>query len=352
MRTGEFNEYLHPSAWTAAELAGRSDWITYLTPDDVSELENALAHIKKRGISIPHISRDDFPLPTFSGKLDTVRQALEDGVGIALIRGLPVDRYTKADAAAIYWGIGSHIGRACAQNAQGDMLGHVRDLGADLRSDMRARGYQTRNNLPFHGDATDIVGLLCLRKSKSGGASRIVSASKLYNVFAATRPDLCRLMAEPFYADRRGEEVDGRKPYYVRPCFSFQNGRLYVWHTRTYIESAQRFPEVPRLTAQQYEALDYLQSLCNDPQYCFEMDFEPGDMQFLCNYTVFHSRTEYEDWPEPERKRHLLRLWLRTPFFSDLPQAFEDRNADMLAWQRSPRAPIFDTSEIASQLEH
>lgn len=344
--------YRHPSVWRGPDIARRDDWIVRLDDDDVGELEAALARAKSARRGVPTLARKDFVVPRVARKIERVRHALEEGLGFALVRGLPIERYSKADAALIYWGVGAHLGPAFAQNAQGDMLGHVRDLGANWKTDMRARGYQTRLRLPFHNDSTDVVGLLCLQKAKSGGASRVVSSTALHNEFLARRPDLWAVMCEPFCVDRRGEESEGQKPWYVTPCFNHFEGRLFVRYNRTFIESAQRFPEVPRLTTAQIEALDLMDALCNDPAFYLDMAFEPGDMQFLCNYTVLHSRADYEDWPEPERKRHLLRLWLRTPGFANLPPAFADRNADMIAWQRTPRQPVFDISEIAAQLEH
>ena len=333
-------------------MARREDWIVVLDAADCNELEAALAHVKARGICIPALSKKDFPIPGVARKLAGVLAELEDGRGFALLRGLPVERYSTADAALIYWGIGSYFGPGFAQNAQGDMLGHVRDLGADWRADMKARGYQTRFGLPFHNDSTDVVGLLCLRKAKSGGASLIVSSTAVYNEMLARRPDLARALAEPFCVDRRGEESAGQKPYYVTPCFNWFKGRMFNRYNRSYIESAQRFADVPRLAPRQVEALDLMDALCADPALRLNMQFEPGDMQFVCNYVVLHSRTEYEDHPEPDRKRHLLRLWLRTPGFAELPAALADRNADMLAWQKTPKAPVFDVSEIVAELAH
>jgi hypothetical protein len=344
--------YLHPSAWLSQDVSGTGDWIVQLDADDIREIEQALAHVKSNGIQIPALSRRDFHVPRVARKMERVLRMLEDGRGFALVRGLPVERYSKADAARIYWGLGAHLGPAFAQNAQGDMLGHVRDLGADWRTDMKARGYQTRLRLNFHNDSTDVVGLLCLQKAKSGGASRIASSAAIHNEFALRHPDLWQVMCEPFCVDRRGEESPGQKPYYVTPCFNSFEGRLFIRYNRTFIESAQRFPEVPRLSPDQRRALDLMDAYCNDPKFHLDMAFEPGDMQFLNNYVVLHSRAEYEDWPEPERKRHLLRLWLRTPGFARLPQAFADRNADMTAWQQRPRPPVFDISEIAAELAH
>jgi hypothetical protein len=125
-----------------------------------------------------------------------------------------------------------------------------------------------------------------------------------------------------------------------------------VKYNRSYVQSAQRFSDVPRLTPLQLEAMDAVDRLCDDPRFCVGMALEPGDLQFVCNHGVLHSRTAYEDWPEPSRRRHLLRLWLRTPAFADPPPAFADRNRDMLAWQRAPRAPIFDLSELQAELAH
>jgi hypothetical protein len=344
--------YEHPSAWRGPDLAQRTDWIVRLDDQDVAELEQALAAARAAGLEIPKLGRDQVNVPRIAQKMAQVRHMIEDGYGFALIRGLPRERYSKADAAMIYWIVGTQIGRSCAQNAHGDMLGHVRDLGADYRTNSKARGYQTRLHLPFHADSTDVVGLLCLQKARSGGASRIVSSTALYNEMLARRPDLWALMCETFCIDRRGEENPGQKPYYTSPCFQTYEGRVFVRYNRTYVESAQRYDGVPKLTDAHREAFDMMDALCNDPAFYLDMEFEPGDMQFICNYTVLHSRTAYEDWPEPERKRHLLRLWLNTPGFARLPPSYADRNADMVAWQRNPRTPVFDLSEIEAELAH
>ncbi len=344
--------YEHPSAWRGPEMARSPDWIVRLDADDVAELERALAAARGAGLGIPGLRRDDVGVPRIAEKMARVRTMLEDGIGFALVRGLPRERYSKADAAMLYWIVGAQLGDAFAQNAHGEMLGHVRDLGADWRTNAKARGYQTRARLPFHNDSTDAVGLLCLQQSRTGGESRIVSSSAIHNEFLRRRPDLWTAMHDTFCVDRRGEESPGQRPWYETPCFTRFEGRLFVRYNRTYIETAQRFDGVPRLTPRQVEALDLMDALCADPAFHMDMAFEPGDMQFVCNYTVLHSRSEYEDWPEPERKRHLLRLWLRTPGFPRLPPEYADRNADMLAWQAHPRAPVFDLSEIAGELAH
>jgi hypothetical protein len=343
--------WAHPSGWTAAELRADPSWRHVLDDEDVRELDAALAAARAAGLGIPSLDRERFPLPRLAPRLARILRELEDGRGIATIEGLPVHRWSKADAALVYWGLGAHLGPAFAQNMQGDLLGHVRDLGVDVR-DGRARGYQSRAHLSFHNDSTDVVGLLCLATAREGGLSRVASSVAIHDELVATRPDLAAALYGPWHVDRRGEQPDGEPPAFVTPFFVRHGGRLFAKYNRRYVETAQRFDGVAPLTATQIEALDAVDRLCEDPRFCLEMALKPGDVQFVCNHALLHSRTAYEDWPEPSRKRHLLRLWLRTPGFADRPPAFAARDRDMLAWQRSPRAPVFDDAEIRTALSH
>lgn len=344
--------YEHPSAWTGAQMAGRDDWIVHLTPDDNRELRAAAAVASARGATIPALTAQDFPLPTLAPVLRALCEEIVDGRGFVLVRGLQIDDLPVQDAALIYWGIGSHMGRGRAQNAQGDMLGHVTDLGLDFRADNNVRGYQTRLRLPFHNDSMDIVALMCIGTARRGGLSRIVSSTAIHNTMLEQRPDLVDALSSPMCIDRRGEAPAGKKPYYVGATFERLGDRLFCRYNRTYIESAQRFPDVPRLTPLQIEALDRVDALCNDPTMHLDMALERGDMQFVNNYTVLHSRTDYEDWPERERRRYLLRLWLDTGRVTALPASYVDRFADTLDWERDPKPPMFDLSMRRAELAH
>ena len=141
----------------------------------------------------------------------------------------------------------------------------------------------------------------------------------------ARRLDLLPVMFEPFHVDRRGEVPPGMAPWFALPIFNWYAGALTTIYVRRYIESAQRFPEVPRLTARQREALDVFDAICEDPRLHLQMAFEPGDIQLVHNHQILHDRTAFEDWPEPSRKRHLLRLWLCPPDGRPLPPAFAAR---------------------------
>lgn len=335
-----YEPLVSPAAWRGCDMADSSDWICELSPDDIVELESALAHAKRKGLGIPDITREDFPLPRLSARLGDILRELETGRGFVLIRGLPVERYGEADASAIYWGIGQHLGTVPAQNMMGDLLGHVRASGRDWDADPTVRGYQTTSYLPFHCDKADVVGLLCLQTAKSGGLSCIASAVAIHNRIAETRPEFMDTLYEPLCVDLRGEELDGGDPYYPAPVFARYKGRLFSRLARKYVESAQRFPEVPRLTARQVEAMALVEDLAWSDEFRLDMTFERGDMQFLNNHVVMHSRTEYEDHDEPERRRHLLRMLIHTPGYRDVPPFVERINAIIRAWGEQPRSSM------------
>lgn len=313
-----------PAAWIGAEMARRpQEWTYRLSAAEVQEIARAVEGV--RGRDIAEIRREDFPLPGLGPVLVRLRDEVVTGRGFVLIRGLPVEGRPIWDSAAAYWGIGTYFGTARSQNAKGHVLGHVRDLGLSAEKDPNVRIYQTTERQTFHTDSCDVVGLLCLKTAKSGGLSSIVSSMTIYNVMAGERPDLVRRLFQPFATDRRGEIPEGKKPYFEIPVFNDHAGHLSAIYARRYIESGQRFADAPRLAPEDVEALDMLDALANDARLRLDMEFRQGDMQFIHNHTILHDRTAYEDWPEPERKRHLLRLWLAPLNGRPLPPVYAER---------------------------
>lgn len=304
--------------------AQKNEWLTHFTPAEIAELEAAAEPLVRKEASLGDVTAADFPLPTLAGKLTALREELIRGRGFALLRGLPVERYSERKAATIFFGIGVHLGHARSQNAQGHVLGHVRNVGLSS-TDPNVRIYQTRERQTFHTDSCDVVGLLCLQPAKSGGRSLLVSAETVFNEMRRRRPDLLQLLLQPIATDRRGEVPEGELPYLLIPVFSWYEERITPFYQRQYIESAQRFPDAPRLTPQHLEALDLFDELTNDPALHLSMMLERGDIQFVYNHAMLHDRTAFEDWPEPERRRHLLRLWLSIPGDRPLPPVFASR---------------------------
>ena len=314
-----------PSAWLGSDMVRNPDaWLYQLTVEDVRDLESAATHFKGLGIDVGEISRETFPLTTFSVHIAGLKQILLSGVGLEVLRGLPIENYSQAFCATIFCGIGAHIGSTRSQNADGHILGHVRDIGADA-NDPNSRIYQTCERQTFHTDSADVVGLLCIREAKEGGKSLLVSAETIYNRMKQECPDLLEKLFDPIATDRRGEIPDGAKPYMEIPVLSWYEGNLTVFYQRQYIDSAQRFDGAMCLSPEHVEALDMFDALANDPELCFGMQLQPGDMQFVYNHSQLHDRTGFLDWPDPSQRRHLMRLWLSIEGDRPLPEAFKER---------------------------
>ena len=299
-------------------------WLYTLSEQDVSDIESAAAHFLSLNKDVGTITKETFPLSSFSEHICRLKDKILTGVGVEVIRGLPIHDYSQEYAATIFCGIGAHLGNARSQNAQGHILGHVRDTGADA-SDTNTRIYQTAERQTFHTDSADLVGLLCIRKAYEGGESLLVSAETIYNKMKADRPDLLARLFEPIATDRRGEIPEGEKPYMEIPVFSWHEGFLTVFYQRQYIDSAQRFDDAMRLSQEHIEALDLFDTLANDPDLHFSMQLEPGDMQFVYNHSQLHDRTGFTDWPDRSQRRHLLRLWLSVDGDRPLPECFKQR---------------------------
>ena len=314
-----------PSSWAGIDMASdHSKWRYDLMPGDVQDLENAAGHFLGLARDIGEISAEDFPLPHFSGHLRQLKEKLLRGVGVEVIRGLPVARYSQEFVATIFCGIGSHLGSARSQNAQGHILGHVRDTGEDA-SDVNTRIYQTSQRQSFHTDSADVVGLLCIRDAMEGGKSLLVSVETLYNRMRLERPGLLPYLFESIATDRRGEVPEGAKPFFEIPALNWHAGLLTAMYQRQYIDSAQRFPDAKKLTDSHIEALDYFDKLANDSEIHFSMRLEPGDIQFVYNHSQLHDRTGFKDWSDPGQRRHLMRLWLSIDGDRPLPECFAQR---------------------------
>jgi TfdA family taurine catabolism dioxygenase TauD len=297
------------AAWRRADVADPAIWRTVLSAEQVDELRAAVAHARATGLALGDLTASNFPLPKLELEVARWREEIQSGRGFAVIAGVPVGEWSEADASLCFWCLGLHMGRPGAQNPQGDLLGHVRDTGADAR-DPFVRLYRTSANIAYHCDAADVVGLLCLNTAKRGGASRIVSSVAVYDELVRRRPDLVARLFEPFLLDIRNEDASGALRYLPIPPCRFAGGRLRTFYHSDYFRSVVRHADVPAFRDDERELLDLYEEIASQSDFYLDMQFAPGDIQWLSNHTILHARTAYEDHPEPERKRHLLRLWL------------------------------------------
>ncbi len=313
------------SAWRGEQLRNDTSWYWNLPASAIRDIDAALANLAQSSVPLIEMTRADMPLPSIAGELAALVEEFEHGRGFIVIRGLPLQRYTDDQIARIFWGIGRYIGNPISQNAQGDLLGHVKDVGGLTYGAKNVRGYQTTAELNFHNDNCDVVGLLCFRKARAGGLSRIASAMAIYNEVLAKHPEYLDLLYRGYRYDLRGEERQGVSPITGNiPIYSFFEGKLSMRYVYTSIMQATRKGNFT-LSPEESAALAFLNETAGRKDIVLEMMMEPGDMQFCFNHTVLHSRTEFEEWDEPERKRHLLRLWLNISDGRKLAAEFADR---------------------------
>jgi hypothetical protein len=296
----------------------------HLTDEHLAELDAALVEAEARTDDVLDVTREHFPLPTLGPELARITDDLINGRGVALIRGVPVERFGKERASTIYWGIGAHLGRPWPQNARGHLLGDVTDQGKHY-DDGTSRGNEIGGvPFPFHSDGSDLVGLFCLDAGASGGASLVANVVSVHNDLVRTDPELAAELYAPFPYDFRGEQRPGAKGWYLMPVCTRRGDRLFVRYIRPYIDSARRHDDAPPLSDRARAALDRVDAMCADPRYHVSMQLQPGDMQFINNYHVLHARKGYTDDRPAGKVRHLKRLWLETDLLADdqKPEAF------------------------------
>lgn len=326
-----------PCAWLGQDIAHSQRWICHLQPEHIGEIEAALAMVENRGIDWNEITAVDFPLAGLTDLIGQIRNELENGCGLMILRGLPVCRYNEDQLRTLYFGLGSNIGAPVYQNRHGELMRFIRDEGAgvgqqygQIEDAQMADGKPflssyartlTNGALRFHTDRTDVVALLCVNQAANGGVSTICSSVSVMNEMLRRRPDLAHLLFEPIYRSRHGEEAELADDVYALPIFGLREGHFTSHFSLTYIEAAQTADGVPKLTGAQKEAIDLLLAIARE--LAFEMVLEPGDIQFLNSHVTYHGRTPFEDDKSAGRERLLMRLWLAMPNSRPLPHDHE-----------------------------
>ena len=310
-----------PAAWRAAEIAASGRWLRCLTDPEVEAAAAILDAV--RGKPMLELTRHDVPLGALAPVLADLTEELERGVGFKTLRGLPASRFSVEDNRLLFWAIGTHLGVARPQGKASQLMSDVRAAGGSYRG-AGGRGYNTNAELDYHVDGTDIVGLYCLQTARRGGISRVASSVAIHNEILRRDPDLVERLYQPFPYNRQNEEAPDEPPFYMAPIYSLRDGHFAARYIRNHIRSAQLRDDTPRLNERDHRALDIIQELAETDAFRFDMVLEQGDMQFLNNHVMIHSRTEFEDYEEPERKRHLLRLWLSIPHGRPLCEGLRD----------------------------
>ena len=306
------------SVWRDKEFGGRESWTRNLTPAMIDEVRAAIPRVGK---TPPHqIRAADHPLPGLAGLLALVHDDLENGRGFAVLAGWPVDDFSHDDTMAAYYMMAAQVGGIVVQNYEGQSVVDVID--EEIPYSHLSRGYRSTKRLLFHSDGAGLTALLCLDVAARGGVSPLVSATTLFNTIRAERPDDLPLLERGFYHHRRRQHDPGEHPLSVKPIpvFDFHGGYLHCCYNRNPIDWVEK--EGMELPAEEVAVLDHVDALAARTELQAVMEMQKGDMQFVNNFTILHSRTEYHD--DADHRRHLVRLWMEDPRSKRLGESLLD----------------------------
>jgi hypothetical protein len=296
-------EVLNAAAWRGADLGPEETWAETLPQETFAAFEEAMDGARRTARPLDDLVARDFPLGALSGTIVRWRRTLTHGRGFLVLRGVPVGRWDLETQKLFMRALGLQLGRLGYQNPQGDVIGEVKDTGAAKR-DPFARLYATAGEFRFHCDASDLVGLLCVRPAARGGESKIASSVTVYNEVLRRRPELAPLLFQPMAFDLRNEQRPESPPFAeIAPC-AYADGVLKTFYISDYFRSVERLGVT--LPKGRRELLDLFDEIAGEPGIGLSFHLEPGDVQILYNHTTLHARTAFED--APGRERLLLRF--------------------------------------------
>ena len=303
----------HRGAWRSNTVGPVSSWYFKVSTAAANAAGETLRALRSRPKPVHEHRLADSPLQAVAHELAPLKSMLEEFPGFAVVRGLPDG--SPQELTAMYWLLGQMLGRPVEQNVQGTILYDVRDTGQDVR--YGARFSVTNSESSFHTDNSfginivDYIGLLCVNPSKSGGVNQVVSAYAAHNELLEKHPDILPVLYAPFHVDRRGGVADGENATIQFPVLAWDGRELTIRYLRYWIEVGHEKAGVP-LNDRQRESLDILDRVLNLPELRAEFTLEARDILLVNNRWILHNRTAFEDFEQPDRKRHLVRLWVES----------------------------------------
>jgi len=301
-------------AWRSADFASERDWITALSKPQIDAL-NQLAG------ELPADSADwlefDLAEAMTAPVVELLTQAsaeLASGKGFALLRGLDASDAERLHR--VFWLIGNGLGRPVMQNARGEVLSIVVDKFAGAERGVDTRGYESNDELRFHCDGGDCIGMSCVRQAPEGGTNGLVSLFAIYNEILNQYPEHLEVLKRGYALYSRKEKGDaestkslGKVQQRCIPVFAWQDAHMSGWLNILLAELAAEVSG-QAFSAAEREALACVEGIANQPDMQLTFRQQPGDVLFISNLAVMHRREKYVDAKEVAKKRLLYRMWI------------------------------------------
>ena len=312
--------------WYAQDMKDKSKWLHPISPSQQEEMLKALQFAKADNCTVDSMTKEKFPLPVLSAVLARLGHKLETGIGISVLRGIPLHNLSVEDTELLYAGITSHIGKMINQDTKGTLVGHVYDQGVSYES-IEVRGYTTNAQLTPHCDSGDLLGLLCVRPAREGGINNFSCSMAIYNKLFETHPEFLISLYQGFHYNIRGNGPLGQNRDITShrvPVFSFHQGKLSCRYNQKAILTAEELENSTPLSSLEKKAINYVAELAMQDEIRFDTYLEAGDLALINNNTVLHNRESFVDYDEADMKRLMMRQWINLPKARDLTFDFAD----------------------------
>ncbi len=308
--------------WLGAELSTK-DWLHPIDSDAMAEIHTLATSVS--GIehdnhdSLDQLHPDNYQLTHCRLLFERIKNTIDHGVGFAVADRLPVDDYPTEIMASVFYILGQLVGQTVAQKHSGLMIYNVRDSGTAFGYGVR--GSVTNVELNFHTDnafgqsTPDYVGLFCRHPARQGGVSRFCSLYALHHHIEMASPEALARLYQPMLFDRQKEHAEGDPPVTLAPYFSWYTGRDNHARMRARANTSlvRKGYEVAgvAMDAELAHALDVIDQISRQNIFWYEAALEKGQIQYLNNRETGHYRSEFTDFDDEHKKRHLYRLWNR-----------------------------------------
>jgi len=246
--------------------------------------------------------------------LDFKKKFLIEGIGFFVIDGQCFSDFSREETTEIYNKICKILGTLYVQNIKNERFVEIKDEGKSMISG--GRYHQTKEGGSFHTDSPqwkkvpDFIGMCCINPAKKGGESKFVSAYSIHNEMLKEHKHFLEMLYEQFHFDKRGEYKSGESSTVFESIFTYNDNQLKLRYLRDYINDGHKIQNIP-LSKEQNEALDCFDKIIHDENLAVSYELKQYDMVFLNNDRVMHGRTSFEDFEDVEKKRLMIRTWIK-----------------------------------------
>ena len=246
--------------------------------------------------------------------LDFKKKILIDGIGFFVIDGECFSDFSREETTEIYTKICKTLGTLYVQNIKNERFVAIKNEGKSMMSG--GRYHQTKEGGSFHTDSPqwkkvpDFIGMYCINPAKKGGESKFVSAYSIHNKMLKEHKHFLEILYQQFHFDKRGEYKSGESPTVLEPIFTYNNNQLKFRYLRDYINDGHKIQNTP-LSKEQTEALDIFDKIIHDENLAVSYNLKQNDMVFFNNNRVIHGRTSFKDAEDFEKKRLMIRTWIK-----------------------------------------